>query len=119
MESTVHISESKSMMRLPSLSKSKSEVIGQSGHCSARLLERRFVPLPDSWTAAKCALTPLLGDRRRLSVPTVGHRLVTVRAATRRRGRSAVRPPLSAPTTLESTLTIRYISLVAEKFERA
>jgi hypothetical protein len=32
------ISESKSMMRLPSLSKSKSEVIGQSGHCSARLL---------------------------------------------------------------------------------
>src|ERR1700686_5400499 len=32
------ISESKSMMRLPSLSKSKSEVFGQSGHCSARLL---------------------------------------------------------------------------------
>jgi hypothetical protein len=26
------------MMRLPSLSKSKSEVFGQSGHCSARLL---------------------------------------------------------------------------------
>jgi hypothetical protein len=25
-------------MRLPSLSKSKSEVFGQSGHCSARLL---------------------------------------------------------------------------------
>ena len=25
-------------MRLPSLSKSKSEVLGQSGHCSARLL---------------------------------------------------------------------------------
>src|ERR1700716_648688 len=32
------ISESRSMMRLPSLSKSKSEVFGQSGHCSARLL---------------------------------------------------------------------------------
>jgi len=26
-------------MRLPSLSKSKSEVFGQSGHCSARLLQ--------------------------------------------------------------------------------
>ena len=32
------ISESRSMMRLPSPSKSKSEVFGQSGHCSARLL---------------------------------------------------------------------------------
>src|ERR1700730_16078473 len=32
------ISESRLMMRLPSLSKSKSEVFGQSGHCSARLL---------------------------------------------------------------------------------
>jgi hypothetical protein len=32
------ISESRSMMRSPSLSKSKSEVSGQSGHCSARLL---------------------------------------------------------------------------------
>jgi integrase len=32
------ISESRSMMRLPSRSKSKSEVSGQSGHCSARLL---------------------------------------------------------------------------------
>jgi hypothetical protein len=32
------ISESRSMMRLPSQSKSKSEVFGQSGHCSARLL---------------------------------------------------------------------------------
>ena len=32
-------SESRSMMRLPSPSKLKSEVSGQSGHCSARLLE--------------------------------------------------------------------------------
>ena len=32
------ISESRSMMRLPSLSKSKSEVFGQSGHRPARLL---------------------------------------------------------------------------------
>src|ERR1700730_15808132 len=32
------ISELRSRMRLPSLSKSKSEVFGQRGHCSARLL---------------------------------------------------------------------------------
>ena len=34
----VDISESRSMMRSPSLSKSKSELSGQSGQCSARLL---------------------------------------------------------------------------------
>src|SRR6516162_8224725 len=38
MEVRSDTSESRSMMRLPSLSKSKSEVSGQSGHCSARLL---------------------------------------------------------------------------------
>jgi hypothetical protein len=50
-----NISESRSMMRLPSLTKSKSEVFGQSGHCSARLLAAHqagdyaafnFQPLP-------------------------------------------------------------------------
>jgi hypothetical protein len=45
-------------MRLPSLSKSKSEVFGQSGHCSARLL------------ASLCAKRRLMqcSKRRRYSI---------------------------------------------------
>jgi hypothetical protein len=52
------ISESRSMMRSPSLSRSKSEVSRQSGHCSARLL----AALRARKRHMQCSKTALLFD---------------------------------------------------------
>ena len=62
------ISELRSMMRSPSLSKSKSEVSGQSGHCSARLL----APLRAKSRHMQRSKTILRSPRRRGRGPWAG-----------------------------------------------